>query len=1137
MAHPSTAPAVATTASSAVDSPAATATAAGAATSTVTTTDAVKLHNLDVPLSNGEIVQINLVNDLPEDHNDLIGFLEGEHCGKQYWITVASAYAKTNKLTEAMGIIDAALKLDYFGEEDKKSFQSFLVWLYFKFVSLGIEKDQYLNQASVEINKLAQRIKTDASTSTSNSTSNILSQAVLLLFNGQDDDALDIFDKILRIDQNNCFATLGKAQVILNKTKNYSLALKLYQQVLILNPLMKPDPRLGVGLCFWFLKDDKMALAAWERCLELDPENIKAKIFINLAKFHLAFNNSLSDEEFLENYKTCLVEVSKINAKAPQDATVLLPLASYYFSKGDYETVEKIIKKIVYNITGDDNLTKFSNFTKISKYNSNILSQCCTWLGRIQFTNSDFLQASKYFQEAIKLNDTNIVAKLGLGQAQYNRGSIEEAIMTFESILRSNMKCLEVNYSLGILYSKQSSRRKQEMAIQILERYVRLSNNRGLSSSKEDSSEFLLNKEPICLNAYLTLSKLYESSDVNQSLNYLNKAIESRKHISKPVPLEVYNNIGVFNFMKQNYDEASNNFQVALDQLDGAEFKSPDGDLLIDLPQDLKVSLTFNLARSKEISNKDDALKIYETLLQECPHYFSAKLRILFLNCILEEGGYTKQEIKTELEALMSSNSSNLEIRSFYGWFIKNFGKKLGLPADADTKHQKDTLVDYDSHDCYALISLANIYCIMARDAKGDNEKRKKYYIRAIELFTKVISVDPKNVYAAQGLAIANIENKESNKGLDILRKIRDSLNDISVYLNLGHVLTELKQYGKAIENYELALGRFTDGKDSKILSFLGRAWYLRAQSENNLSFYRRSLEYSKLAFECIKGTGSKSSIRFNIAYVHFQIAEFVTKQPVFQRKLEDIEAAITGLKEGIELLNELASDDEKHPPYPKEELRARANLGTTTLLNRLNVVFEETKASIAEVEQKLEVAKKLRQEEEEAKLEEEKQRVAALKEKEEKLAQERALLQEQAQQWAEEARMNVEVDEENDDDLFNEESAAADKKRKSKPAKGGDKKKQKKTKKRAKKNVVDDSDEEEAASSSGGESDAEENTNNNGTQKGGKKSKKQFKSNEFINDSDDLDDDLFGGDDAEEEAKLSQEEEEEEEANNGDDE
>ena len=47
------------------------------------------------------------------------------------------------------------------------------------------------------------------------------------------------------------------------------------------------------------------------------------------------------------------------------------------------------------------------------------------------------------------------------------------------------------------------------------------------------------------------------------------------------------------------------------------------------------------------------------------------------------------------------------------------------MPSDADTKLQKDTLVEFDLHDCYALISLANIYCIMARDAKGQTRKEE----------------------------------------------------------------------------------------------------------------------------------------------------------------------------------------------------------------------------------------------------------------------------------------------------------------------------------------------------------------------------------------------------------------------------
>ncbi|KAL6451524.1 CTR9 RNA polymerase-associated protein CTR9 [Candida maltosa Xu316] len=1063
-------------------------------------------NTLDVPLVDGQVVSIDLKTELSDDPSDLIQFLIDQKSQKQYWIIAASGYAKLGKVEESMKFIKAALGLDYFSDNDIKTFESFVIWLHLQNVFKGIDKEENLNLAKQEISKLNFKIQHDSETSTSNSTSNLLSQAILNLYESKDDDATEIFDRILRIDPNNCFAILGKAQSLLNKSKNYSVALKLYQQVLILNPVMKPDPRLGIGLCFWFLKDDKMAIQAWERSLELDPTNIKSRIFLNLAKFHNTFTNSLSDEEFLENYKNCIEELSKIQKSTINDSTVLLTLASFYFAKDDYEVVKKIIGKVVNSVTGSDNLIKFNSFSRISKYQSSVLSQCAAWLARIEFNNKDFTQSSKYFQEAIKLDESNIVAKLGLGQSQYNRGSIEEASLTFESILRSNVKCLEANYSLGVLYSKQNSIKKKEAAIQVLERYIRLANNRGVSSTGE----------PVALNAYLILSQLYEQKgDMNQALANLNKAVELRQNVDKDVPLEIYNNIGVFQFMKQNYDNAIENFQSAVGKLEGAEFHGIDGDLLIDLPQDLKTTITFNLGRTKEISNQKEALQTYEALIAECPNYFSAKLRILFLNCISDED--KRQDIKNEIEELLALNASDLEIRSFYGWFIKNFGKKLNTPADADTKLQKETLVDYDSHDCYALISLANIYCIMGRDVKGaDAKKTQRYYLRAVELFSKVLSLDPKNVYAAQGLAIVYIENKQANKGLDILRKIRDSLNDISVFLNLGHVLCDLKNYGKAIENYELALARYTDGNDSKILTFLGRAWYLRGNAESNLLYLKKALEYAEKALEVSK-TASKSALLFNLSFIQFQIAEFVTKQPINQRSIDDIKDAIDGLNKAIEILTQLSSEDEKHPPYPREELRGRANLGSSTLLNRLSTTLADTERNIAEVEEKIEKAKQLRYEDAQAKLKEEEERLQAIKEKESEMSKQRLILQEQAQQWAEENRSNVVVSDDNNDDddgLFNEESSTKDKKTR----KGGSKGKRTKGKGK-KRNIIDDSEEEDNKNITD-ESDGERKTNGGkrkaDRQIGGKKKKAPL-SNEFINDSDDDDDDLFG--DNEEEA------------------
>lgn len=82
--------------------------------------------------------------------------------------------------------------------------------------------------------------------------------------------AAKCFEDALRASHGkNLMAKLGKARVNYSMGK-YADALKLYQNVLESSPeLIDPDPRIGIGCCFWHLgfKDD--AATAWQRSLDL----------------------------------------------------------------------------------------------------------------------------------------------------------------------------------------------------------------------------------------------------------------------------------------------------------------------------------------------------------------------------------------------------------------------------------------------------------------------------------------------------------------------------------------------------------------------------------------------------------------------------------------------------------------------------------------------------------------------------------------------------------------------------------------------------------------------------------------------------------------------------------------------------
>jgi RNA polymerase-associated protein CTR9 len=147
---------------------------------------------------------------------------------------------------------------------------------------------------------------------------------------------------------------------------------------------------------------------------------------------------------------------------------------------------------------------------------------------------------------------------------------------------------------------------------------------------------------------------------------------------------------------------------------------------------------------------------------------------------------------------------------------------------------------------------MGNLYLMTAREMKRETDqekqKRSNMYIKAVEFFDKALQLDPKNAYAAQGIAIALVEDKKDFKtALSIFIKVRDTVKDPSVFVNLGHIFAELKQYSKAIEHYEVALSK-DRLHDAQILACLGRTWLSKGKAEKSLQAFKNALDYSQKA-------------------------------------------------------------------------------------------------------------------------------------------------------------------------------------------------------------------------------------------------------------------------------------------------
>jgi len=71
-----------------------------------------------------------------------------------------------------------------------------------------------------------------------------------------------------------------------------------------------------------------------------------------------------------------------------------------------------------------------------------------------------------------------------------------------------------------------------------------------------------------------------------------------------------------------------------------------------------------------------------------------------------------------------------------------------------------------------------------------------------VEFFDKALQLDNQNAYAAQGIAIAMVEDKRDfTHATPIFIKVKDTIRDPNVNVNLGHVYAELRNWTKAIEN------------------------------------------------------------------------------------------------------------------------------------------------------------------------------------------------------------------------------------------------------------------------------------------------------------------------------------------------
>lgn len=203
------------------------------------------------------------------------------------------------------------------------------------------------------------------------------------------------------------------------------------------------------------------------------------------------------------------------------------------------------------------------------------------------------------------------------------------------------------------------------------------------------------------------------------------------------------------------------------------------------------------------------------------------------------------------IKEALTSQPDNLELRALYTYYFVETGQHKLARDFAVT-----TLRSFARHDVYALFAAGYLTYTEAREIREQTKDalktRSQKFARAAEYYEKALQISPQCAFAAQGLAIAIAENtigtgvdaaalvaangsansgssasssvlamqKNTKDALTILSKVKDSINDGSVYINIGHCHFLREEYDKAIENVSLLLPDLPKAGADRVWSF-----------------------------------------------------------------------------------------------------------------------------------------------------------------------------------------------------------------------------------------------------------------------------------------------------------------------------
>ncbi|KAI0275622.1 hypothetical protein BGY98DRAFT_991571 [Russula aff. rugulosa BPL654] len=939
-------------------------------------------RSIDIELGGQEVINIEL-DTLDSNADDVLEVLKEGQPKVAYWTRLAGEYMRR-------GHLDAAEKIALSATESFQSSGSMS--------SLPIQlakarkapklklhnarqdvmtaeksRDEYMREATQLLNHGDQAAAEGGEISSATKELLLLTRAIHQLANRSMEDALRSFEAVLKERPTNLIALLGKARILYAR-RQYAPALKLFQQVLQLNPYCLPDPRIGIGLCLWAMNHREKAKAAWERSVEMNPSEWSGQLLLGLDALNASKNPDLSEDDRIQELMAGSKLIERAFNSNQRNASAANALCDIFLRKGQYKRALKLAERTI----------QFADTMAV-------LTEGHIHAGRVCHAEGSYSDALKHYKQATEGQSKNVPAAIGFAQMQLRNDETAAAIHTLDSLLQAPnpQKSLEATAMLASLrlhprpgvstsdaaQERTKARELFDRVYKTIEQYDDAAALNGNASGSERPPPRIVVDD---VEMHIEFSRLLQSENLDRTGKIFREAVRISEE--GRVDPRLLNNLGVVSHLQTRFEEARVMYENALVGASalGAEAEA------------MSTSVLYNLARVYEDLNDDaKAMEAYEKLLDRHPEYDS-----------------------------LASQSSNLNLRAYYTYFL--IQSNASRPA---REFVFGTLRDHDKHDLYALCAAGWLHYHQARESRDTSPKgvdeRRVFFRRSAEFYEKALGLDPFCAIAAQGLAIVTAEDALGTLGgalppgpapdegqrrvmnardaLEVFAKVRESTSDGSVYVNMGHCYFARDEFDRAIESYETASQRYYGGRNISVLLCLARSWYVKASKEQSFASMTIALKFTQKALHI---QPIDKAVVYNIAMIQQKSAELLFSLAPAKRTLADLERGIARAVHAQKMFGSLAADPANAVPYDRDLAEERKKYADS-MLRRAEEHLSAQRQYEAEQAARLEGARQKRAAERERIEALEREREAKLKVEAEALAVERARARQEAQQWS----------------------------------------------------------------------------------------------------------------------------------------